>query len=120
MADHSPKFLPGQNVTLTAGAAITGKQLLYVSGVNTVSPTTASTPAWIGVARQDTASGEKVVIVRGGVQELISSGAIAAGDRVIPGAAGAVVTIGAGNAAHTVGTALTAAASNRVLVALDR
>jgi predicted RecA/RadA family phage recombinase len=120
MADWSPKFKPGQDITLTAGATITGGQLLQVSAANTVIPTSAAGPTWIGVAAQDAANGEKVVVRRGGVAKLISSGAIAAGARVIPGAAGVVVTIGAGSADHTVGTALEAAAGNLVLVAMDR
>lgn len=121
MADYSPKFTPGRDFTLTAGAAILGGQLLYVSGSNAVSPTTASTPSWLGVARQDAAQGDKVVVTRGGVQIVVASGGINAGDRVIPGAAGKVVTIGAGNAAHAVGTALTTAADTAlVTVAFDR
>ena len=118
MGDYSPKFKPGQDVTLTAGADITGGQLLYVSGVNTVAPTTASTASWFGVARQDTKSGDKVVVCRGGVQKPVASGAITAGDRVIPGAAGTVVS---STAANSVGTALTTAANGAtVLVAMDR
>lgn len=121
MGDYSPKFKPGADITLSAGAAIVGGQLLFVSGVNLVSPTTASVPNWAGVARQDAALGEKVVVTRGGVQKLIASGGITAGDRVIPGTAGKVVTIGAGNVAHSVGTALTTVADGAlVLVLMDR
>ncbi|TKV61862.1 DUF2190 family protein [Nakamurella flava] len=120
MVDHLPKFKPGQDVTLTAGAAITGKQLLYVSGAGAVSPTTASTANWLGVARQDTAAGDKVVVTKGGFQKLLASGSIAAGDLVVPAAGGAVATLGGGNAAHRVGVAVEAAASGQVLVAMDR
>lgn len=115
------KFRPGQDITLIAGATISDGDLLQVSAANTVIPTSAAGPTWLGTAAQDYASGATDVVVRrGGVQWLKSSGAIAAGARVIPGAAGVVVTIGAGSADHTVGTALTAAASNLVLVAMDR
>lgn len=122
MADHSPKFAPGKDFTLTAGAAITGKQLLMVSTAadNTVIPTSGVVSTWLGVARQDTASGDKVVVTRGGVQWLISSGAIVRGARVVPGAAGVVTTIGASDEDTAVGTALTTAANNLVLVAMDR
>ena len=122
MADHSPKFKPGQDITLTAGAPITGKQLLAVSATadNTVVPTSAAASNWIGVARQDTAVGEKVVVTRGGVQPLIASGAIVRGARVVPAAAGAVATIGAADEDVAVGTALTTAVNNLVLVAMDR
>lgn len=121
MGDYSPKFKPGMDITLSAGATIVGGQLLFVSGVNLVSPTAASVPNWAGVARQDTATGDKVVVSRGGVQKLVASGGINAGDRVIPAAAGRVITIGAGNVAHSVGTALTTVADGAVvLVLMDR
>ena len=122
MGEARIKFKPGQDITLTAGADITGGQLVQVSTAadNTVIPTSAAGATWLGVARQDALSGEKVVIARGGVQTLISSGAIVRGARVIPGAAGVVVTIGAGSADHSVGTALASAAGNLVLVAMDR
>lgn len=122
MADYSPKFKPGADITLTAGAAITGGQLVMVSTAadNTVIPTSGVVSSWLGVARQDAAIGEKVVVTRGGVQTLISSGAIVRGARVVPGAAGVVTTIGASDEDNAVGTALASAASNRVLVAMDR
>lgn len=120
MVDYSPKFT-GQDATLTAGAAITGGQLLYVSGTNTVSPTAGSTAAWSGVARQDAAVGERVVRTRGGVQKIKASGTIAAGDRLIPANLGRVATLGAGNADHSVGTALTGGPdATVVLVEMDR
>ncbi len=122
MGEANPKFKPGQDITLNAGATITGGQLLMVSNAadNTVIPTSGVVSGWLGVAAQDTASGEKVVVKRGGVQWLISSGAITRGARVVPGAAGVVTTIGASDEDTAVGTALTTAASNRVLVAMDR
>lgn len=121
MGDYSPKFKPGQDVTLTASATITGGQLLIVSGVNTVAPSGGASALYAGVARQDTASGDKVVVTRGGVQKIVASGAITAGDRVIPAAAGKVATIASGSTAHAVGTALTTVADGAtVLVLMDR
>ena len=121
MSDYSPKFKPGQDPTLTAAADITGGQLVYLSGANAVTPTAAATAAWLGVARQDAKSGEKVVITRGGVQFLVASGGIAAGARVIPAASGRIATVAA-DATVVVGTALTAAtnAGDVVTVAMDR
>lgn len=111
MADHIPVFKPGCDVTLTAGAAITGGELVYVSASNTVLKTAAATAAWIGVATTDAASGAKVGITSGGVQEVTASGAVAVGDVLIPAATGRVAAIGAGtNYAQVVGVALTAAA----------
>lgn len=121
MPDYSPKFKPGDDITLTTSAAVLGGQLVAVTGSNTVGPTTASTPAWAGVARQDSPTGDKVVVTSGGVQKIAAAGAVTAGDRVIPAAAGRVATIGAGNAAHSVGTALTTVADGAtVLVLMDR
>ena len=120
MATHVHLFNPGESVTFTAGAAITGGQLLFVSGNRTLSPTTASTPAWYGTAAFDAAVGEKVTALRGGVQRIVASGAIAAGDRVIPAAAGKVATLGAGDASHAVGIALTGGTNVAVEIALSR
>lgn len=122
MADFSPKFKPGADITLTAGAAITGGQLVMVSTAadNTVIPTSGAVSSWLGVARQDAAIGEKVVVTRGGVMLLGSTGAIVRGARVVPAAAGVVQTIGANDEDTAVGTALASASGNKVLVAMDR
>jgi predicted RecA/RadA family phage recombinase len=67
--------------------------------------------AWLGVADTDATSGQKVGVTSGGVQELIASGAIAAGDVLISAAAGKVAAIGGGTTySQVVGIALTAAA----------
>jgi hypothetical protein len=109
MADYIPVFKPGQDITLTAGAAIVGGELVAVSGANTVTKTSAATGAWLGVATQDAASGAKVGVTSGGVQELIASAAIAVGDVLVPAANGRVAPIGAGtNYSQVVGVALTA------------
>lgn len=120
MASNVHLFNVGDDVTFTAGAAITGGQLLYVSGNRTASPTTASTPAWVGTAAFDAASGEKVTVLKGGVQRVVASGAIAAGDRVIPAAAGKVATLGAGDASHSVGIALTGGTNVAVEIDFSR
>lgn len=109
MGDYVPVFKPGEDITLTAGAAITGGQLVALSAANTVVPTSAATGAWIGVAAQDAASGEKVAITAGGVQEPLVGSAVVVGDRLIPAASGRVVPIGAGtDYSQVVGIALTA------------
>lgn len=121
MADYSPKFKPGADITLTASAAVVGGQLLAVTGVNSVGPTGGATAAWAGVARQDAATGEKVVVTRGGVQKIVAAGAITAGARVAAAAAGRVADLGGGAAGNAVGTALSTAADGAlVLVWLDR
>lgn len=122
MAEYIAPFEPGTQITLTASAAITAGQLVGVSGNNTVAPTSASSAAWLGVATTDAASGAKVGITSGGVQELTATGAIAAGAVVVPAAAGTVADIGAGAVySHQVGVALAAAAGGaKVLVKFDR
>lgn len=113
MADYVPVFKPGQAVTMTAGAAITGGQLVYVSAANTVQKTSAATAAWLGVAMQDTDSGDQVAVSCGGVQELTASAAISVGAAVIPAADGKVATIGSEtNYARVIGIALTAASAD--------
>lgn len=111
MADYVSVFKPGEDLTMTAAATITGGQLVYVSAANSVTPTAGATAAWLGVATTDAANGAKVGITSGGVQEVTASGAVAVGDVLIPAAAGKVAAIGGGtNYAQVVGIALTAAA----------
>ena len=121
MALSNRLFAPGDEVTYTASAAVTGGQLVAVTGNRTVGPAGAGSSAWIGVAEYDAAIGEKVTVTSGGIHELTSSGAVAAGANVIGAAAGAVATIGAEtDYSKIVGVAIAAAASNKVLVKLAR
>lgn len=118
---YAPLFFPGDEFSSVTSATVTAGQLLYVSGDNTVAPTTAATAAWVGVAAQAAASGAGVTVYTEGVHILAASGAITAGDLVIPAAAGAVATIGSATAttdSQIVGVALAAAANNLVTVAL--
>lgn len=109
MADHVPVFAPGNEITVTAGAAIVGGRLVALSAANTVTETSAATAAWLGVAMQDAASGARVAVGSGGVHELIVNAAVAVGDVLIPAANGRVAPIGAGtNYAQVVGVAMTA------------
>ncbi|BCP29601.1 DUF2190 family protein [Mycobacterium intracellulare] len=118
-SDYVPLFLSGGEPTYTAAVAITGGQLVYISGDNAVSPTTAATAAWIGVAAQTVPAGAPVAVYTEGIHMLAASGAIAAGDVVIPAAAGAVATIGDDAVyTHAVGVATAAAANNQVPVKL--
>lgn len=130
MSDYVPKFTPGKAITSQASAAITGGQLCIVSGSGTVAPSSAATVAWVGVAAFDVASGEKVTLHKGGVQRLTASGGITAGDQVVAGADGKVVSLAAaavGDAAdvnaarQVVGVALTTATDgNPVEIDMER
>ena len=109
MADYIPVFKPGHDVTMTAGAAITGGELVAVSAANTVVKTAGASAAWLGVATQDAESGAKVGVTSGGVQDLTVAAAVAAGDVLISAAAGRVTPIAAGTTySQVVGVALTA------------
>jgi predicted RecA/RadA family phage recombinase len=118
MADHTPLFKPGQEVTLTASATITGGQVVIVSGDETVAPAAGASAAAVGVAKYDAASGAKVGVVFGGVHELTSTGAIAAGDPVTSAAGGVVAAYSGTTFSTIIGKALKAAASNKVIVRL--
>lgn len=110
MPDYVEVFKAGDDVTFTAGAAITGGQLLAVTGVNIVAPTSGATDAWIAVAVQDAVTGSLVGTTAGGVQELTCATGVTAGQTVVPAAGGAVAPLGAGtNYAQVVGLALTTA-----------
>ena len=119
MSDYAPIFFPADRFTRTTSADVTAGQLLYVSGDDTVAPTSAATGAWIGVAAFDASSGDDVVVLTEGVHQLAASGAIAAGANVIPAASGAVATIASDTTySHVVGVALSAAANSKVVVLL--
>lgn len=110
MADYLPLFKPGQAITRQASAAITGGQVVVVSGSGTVAPSAGANAAFVGVAAVDTASGDQVTVYAGGVQRPLASGAITAGDVVVTAAAGRVVTNAAPGAGQQVGIALSTAA----------
>ena len=117
MADHIHTFDPGAKITCAAGADVIGGRVVKVTGDREVSHATAAADIVFGVAARDTKDGEDVLVLRGGVQILVSSGAIAAGARVAAAAAGKVATATEGG----FGTALTTvtAADQPVQVALD-
>ena len=119
--DYVPLFLPGCEVSVTAGAAVTAGQVVVVSEDNTVSPSSAASEALTGVAAQTVASGAPLSVWFSGVHVLAASGAIAAGGAVTATDSGAVAaypTTG-GDPATIVGRALSAASNNQVTVVFD-
>jgi hypothetical protein len=119
MAEYAPIYYPADRLPRTTSATVTKGQLVYVSGVDTVAPTSAATGAWLGVAAHDAASGAQLVVWTKGVHEVAASGSITAGDNVIAAAAGAVATQGtlsAANDVQVVGVALNTAASSKVTI----
>ncbi len=121
MADYLPLFKPGGSLPYTASAAITGGQVLVVSGSGTVAPSAGASVAVVGVAGHDAANGDRVTIHRGGVQRSIAAAAVVAGDQLVSAAAGQVTpvapvaaTVAAADVVATrqiIGLALTAAAA---------
>lgn len=95
MGEYLPRYLPGASQTRTASATITGGQLLAVTGSGTVGPAGATALNWCGVAANDAASGAQVTFFAGGVQKLVASGTVTAGDIVVAAAAGQVSTLAA-------------------------
>lgn len=122
MAEHTPHYLPADRLPRTTSATVTASQVLVVSGNDTVAPSAAANEAWLGVAGHDAASGAQVVVYTEGVHQVASSGAIAAGKPVCAAAAGAVAAFvtGTDKPEQIVGTALSAAASSKVIIKLGR
>lgn len=116
MVDYLPKFKPGQAVTFTASANVTGGRLVEVTGNRTVGPAGADAADVVGVAAFDALSGDTVTVYTraGGVHALTASGAIAAGAKVSSAAAGKIQTQGA--TTNPVGLALEAAAADNDVI----
>lgn len=116
MAEYSPLHIPGKAFTRQASAAITGGQLVRVSGSGTVAPTSAASADWLGVAGFDAGNGDDVTVYSEGVQRLVASGSITAGALVEGAAAGAVASHTNGtNDFNVVGVALTTVTNGQLV-----
>lgn len=120
MAEYLPVFKPGQAITLKASATITAGQLVEVTGVGTVGPAGADSVKWVGVAAIDAATNDNVTIYAGGVQEIVASGTVTAGEAVEAAAAGEVATAASTTFATYVGIALSTATDAKVRVLMVR
>jgi predicted RecA/RadA family phage recombinase len=114
MVQYSPRFVHGAAVTYKASAAVIGGRVVEVTGDRTVAHAGADSAKVVGVAGNDAAIGENVVVYSGGVQVPLSAGAIVAGAKVTAAAAGKVQTIGAG--VNAIGVALKPAAAADAVV----
>lgn len=112
MSDYLPKFKPGQAVTYTASANVTGGQVVEVTGDRTVGPAGAGSVKFVGVAAHDAKTGAPVTVFSGGVQRPLASGAVDAGDNVVCAAGGKVVTANVA-AGTSVGIAVSTAADGK-------
>lgn len=122
MTEYLPVLKPGLAPTLKASAAITGGQLVVVSGSGTVAPSSAATHLWVGVASNDAATNDNITVFSSGVQSLTAVGAITAGQLVEPAAGGGVAPHTNGtNDFNVVGLALSTAANGaKVRVRFNR
>lgn len=130
MGDYTPIYTPGQTISGTLSTAIVGGNLVAVSATGTIGVAGANSIAVVGVAAQDAASGARVAYYTGGVQELVTSGTVTAGDQVVAAAAGLVSTLAgvttptAADVTNTraiIGIALTTATTgNKVRVQMNR
>jgi len=120
MPDYVPNLLDADAYTATTSAPVVGGQLLAVAGDNLVAPAGLSSTSVCGVAAFDATSGAVVTIFRGGIQLLVASGPVVAGDVLTAAAAGQVVTNTAATAAQFIGTAKTGAAAGAVVRVLAR
>lgn len=123
MADYLPRFKPGEAITQTASAAITGGRLVAVSAAGTVATAGADSANVVGVAAYDVAAAaDKVTVFTlrgGGVHKLVASGAIVAGAGVVSDAAGKVKTATTSTAAAAAAGTLLGIALNTVTTDLD-
>lgn len=120
MSEYAARFEPGQAITSQASAAIAAGVLVSVSGTGTVATSAANDTGWVGVAAfAAAASGDKITVLSGGVQRLVASGTVTAGDLVVCATGGKVSSLAAvttptaadvTNSRAIVGIALTTAA----------
>lgn len=126
MAEYVPIIEDDDNnFTAVASATITGGQIVEVTGTNgthaTVGPAGAASVKFVGVAKADTVSGAFVTVHRLGIQLVVASGTVTAGDLVICAAAGQAVTNATPPLNQLVGVATTTATTgNKVRVLFAR
>lgn len=123
MSDYTPLQTVNQLPwTSTASAAITGGQLVEVTGTGSVGPAAAGSQTVVGVAAHDAGNGSRVTVhpLAGLVHELVAgSGGVTAGQAVKVGAAaGEVLPLAGGAVGAQVGIALTAAAGDAAVQVL--
>ena len=106
MANYEQKFGGHVAHTLTAGAPITGGQVLKLAGANTVAPCTAGAD-YVGIAGHDAAKGQPVTVHFHTVGEVTVADAVKAGNRVKTGADGKAAKAANASDAGAFGIALT-------------
>jgi hypothetical protein len=110
VSDYAPKYLYADQITATTSAAVTGGQLLIVTGDGTVGPggNGSAGTLFVGVAAHDAAQGARVsYFPRGKVHVSVCENAVAAAGAVSLGSDGKVDDDG--GSSPTVGVFLTSA-----------
>jgi hypothetical protein len=114
MADYTPPWTGGLKPrTYTAGAAITGGQVVAASANNTVIPTAGVSAAVVGVAAHDAASGALVAVwpLAGVTHEVTAAAVLAAGGVVTSAASGQITAAAAQTGTDLIGVVTVGAAS---------
>ena len=93
---------------LVAGADVQKGQVVYISADMTVSPTTGTSAAVLGVAMMDCKAGEPIAVECEGLFKLTAAGSITAGAKVASAAGGKV----AAGTENTIGIALNTASAD--------
>lgn len=112
MADYTPVYENGSlPFTMTASAAVTGGQVVIVSGVGTVAPSSAASGVVAGVAAQDAAINARVAVwpIPGLVHETPATAGLTAGNSLVSAASGGIDALALATAAAAgtlIGTAL--------------
>jgi hypothetical protein len=112
VADYTPVYGRPKSMSLTAGSAITGGQVLAFSAADTVVPAAANATNYAGVAAHDAASGAQVTVLMGAgvVHETNALAATAAAALVYAGSATAG-ELGAANSSYNVAIGVAVRAS---------
>lgn len=120
MADYTPLFTLGAGAwTSQASAAITGGQLVSVSGPGTVAPAVATDLKSVGVAAHDAANGAPITVhpLKEVHETTAGTGGITAGNPVKSDASGLVTlwVTGTDSAAAFLGVALNTASAGSLV-----
>ena len=109
MAQYLPLFRPGDTVTFTATADVTGGTPVELgAGDWSVVPAAAASEKYVGIAGHDAKTGERVTVEVGKpIHEVLAAGAVTRGTQVEAAGSGRVRTLAAGGA---IGLALASAA----------
>ncbi|MFT2694333.1 capsid cement protein [Clavibacter zhangzhiyongii] len=94
MADYLPKHTSGGAVTFMVGAPVVGGRLVALIGERLVGPAVADSTTVVGVAGYDAEVNDSVTVYNGGVQQLLTAGAVPAGAHVAAGANGTIAATG--------------------------